>query len=73
MKIAQQALSTLGIAAKPAVMCGFTDASIYNNHGIEMGVVGIGARLEHSLEEHIYVEDMERAVAMLVEIFRLSA
>lgn len=73
VKIAQQALSALGIAAKPAVMCGFTDASIYNNHGIEMGVVGIGARLEHSLEEHIHVEDMERAVAMLVEIFRLSA
>ena len=73
VKIAQQALLKLGIEAKPAVMCGFTDASIYNNHGIEMGVVGIGARLEHSLEEHIHVEDMERAVAMLVEIFRLSA
>ncbi len=54
-------------------MCGFTDASIYNNHGIEMGVVGIGARLEHSTEEHIFVEDMERAVAMMVEILRLSA
>ena len=73
VRIAQQALSTLGIEAKPAVMCGFTDASIYNNHGIEMGVVGIGARQEHSTDEHIYVEDMERAVAMLVEILRLSA
>jgi len=73
VRLAQQALSTLGIQAKPAVMCGFTDASIYNNHGIEMGVVGIGARLEHSLDEHIYVEDMERAVAMMVEILRLSA
>ncbi|MCX6552878.1 MAG: M20/M25/M40 family metallo-hydrolase, partial [Acidobacteria bacterium] len=66
VRVAQQALAGLGIAATPAVMCGFTDASIYCNHGIEMGVVGIGARLEHSLEEHIYVEDMERAVAMMV-------
>lgn len=73
VRIAQQALAKLGIAAKPAVMCGFTDASIYNNHGIEMGVVGIGARQEHSTEEHIFVEDMERAVAMMVEILRLSA
>jgi tripeptide aminopeptidase len=73
VKIAQQALATLGIDAKPAVMCGFTDASIYNNHGIEMGVVGIGARQEHSTSEHIHVEDMERAVAMMVEILRLSA
>jgi len=73
VRTAQRALSTLGIDAKPAVMCGFTDASIYNNHGIEMGVVGIGARLEHSTDEHIYVEDMERAVAMIVELLRLSA
>ncbi len=73
VRTAQRALSTLGIDAKPAVMCGFTDASIYNNHGIEMGVVGIGARLEHSTDEHIYVEDMERAVAMMVEVLRLSA
>jgi di/tripeptidase len=41
--------------------------------GIEMAVVGIGARLEHSLEEHIYVEDMQKALAMMVEILRLSA
>ena len=73
VKIAQQALARLGIEAKPAVMSGFTDASIYNNHGIEMAVVGIGARQEHSTDEHIYVEDMERAVAMMVAILKLSA
>lgn len=73
VRVAQQALSTVGIDARPAVMCGFTDASIYNNHGIEMSVVGIGARLEHSTDEHIHVEDMARSVAMVVEILRLSA
>ena len=73
VRVAQQALSTLGITARAALMCGFTDASIYNNEGIEMAVVGIGARQEHSLDEHIHVEDMERAVAMMVEILRLSA
>ena len=40
---------------------------------IEMAVVGIGARLEHSTEEHIYISDMEKAVKMLLEIFKLSA
>jgi tripeptide aminopeptidase len=73
VRIAQQALAAQGIDARPALMCGFTDASIYSNMGIEMAVVGIGARLEHSLDEHIHVADMERAVAMLVEILRLSA
>ncbi len=73
VRVSQRALSDIGIAAAPALMCGFTDASIYNNEGIEMAVVGIGARQEHSLDEHIHVEDMERAVAMLVGILRLSA
>jgi tripeptide aminopeptidase len=73
VRVSQQALAAIGIAAVPALMCGFTDASIYNNEGIEMAVVGIGARQEHSLDEHIHVADMERAVAMLVGILRLSA
>ncbi|HUU05352.1 MAG TPA: M20/M25/M40 family metallo-hydrolase [Patescibacteria group bacterium] len=70
---AQKALKTVGIKAKTTFITGFTDASIYNNHGIEMAVVGIGARNEHSTEEHIHVADMEKALAMLIEILRLSA
>ena len=38
-----------------------------------MAGVGIGAKLEHSSDEHIYVSDMEKAKSMIVEIFRLSA
>ena len=73
VQIARQALNTVGIDAKTTFITGFTDASIYNNHGIEMAVVGIGARLEHSTDEHIYISDMEKALEMLKEIFRLSA
>jgi len=73
VKIAKQALSTVGIDAEAVFMTGFTDASIYNNRGIEMAVVGIGAQNEHSTEECIDVADMEKAVRMLVEIFRLVA
>ena len=70
---AQKALAVVGVRARTTFITGFTDASIYNNHGIEMAVVGIGARSEHSTEEHIRVADMEKAVKMLVEIMRLSA
>jgi tripeptide aminopeptidase len=70
---AQQALKTVGIEAKTTFITGFTDASIYNNQGIEMAVVGIGARDEHSTQEHIHVADMEKALAMLIEILRISA
>ncbi len=58
---AQKALKTVGIKAKTTFITGFTDASIYNNHGIEMAVVGIGACNEHSTEEHIHIADMEKA------------
>ncbi len=68
-----KALKTVDIDAKTTFITGFTDASIYNNKGIEMAVVGIGARLEHSTDEHIYVSDMEKALKMIIEIFRLSA
>ena len=68
-----KALKSVGINAKTTFITGFTDASIYNNKGIEMAVVGIGAQLEHSTEEHIEVEDMINALKMIVEIFRLSA
>ncbi len=70
---AVKALKTAGVDARTTFITGFTDASIYNNMGIEMAVVGIGARLEHSTDEHIYVEDMEKAVVMIVELLRLSA
>ena len=73
VETAKKALKTVGIEATTTFITGFTDASIYNNKGIEMAVVGIGARLEHSTEEHIYISDMEKAVEMLLEIFRLSS
>lgn len=71
--ISKQALLKAGIIAKTTFITGFTDASVYNNKGIEMAVVGIGARLEHSTEEHIYISDMEKALTMIVEILRISA
>jgi len=73
VEISKKALKSVGIDAETTFITGFTDASIYNNKGIEMAVVGIGARLEHSTEEHIHVEDMEKALGMVKEILRLTA
>lgn len=71
--LSKKALKFVGIDAKATFMTGFTDASIYNNMGIEMSVVGIGAKNEHALDEHIHVSDMEKALKMIVELLRLSA
>jgi tripeptide aminopeptidase len=73
VQVAKRALATIGIDAKAVYITGFTDASVYNNHGIEMAVVGIGAQNEHSTEECVAVADMENAVRMLLEVFRITA
>jgi len=73
VEVAKKALATVGIEAETVFITGFTDASIYNNEGIEMAVVGIGAQNEHSTDERIAVSDMDKALQMLLEIFRLSA
>ncbi|MCK5739543.1 M20/M25/M40 family metallo-hydrolase [bacterium] len=71
--VAKAALKTVGVVAETTFITGFTDASIYNNQGIEMAVVGIGAQNEHATSECIAVADMEKALRMILEIFRLSA
>jgi tripeptide aminopeptidase len=73
VEVTKKALATVGIEAKAVSITGFTDASIYNNHGIEMAVVGIGAQNEHSTDECVAVADMEKAVAVFIEILRLAA
>jgi tripeptide aminopeptidase len=73
VQVAKRALATVGVDAKAVFITGFTDASIYNNRGIEMAVVGIGAQNEHSTDERIAVADMEKAVKVLVEAFRIAA
>ena len=73
VRIARQALATVGVDARPVFITGFTDASVYNNRGIEMAVVGIGAQDEHSSDERVAVADMEKAVLSLVEMLRLAA
>jgi len=73
VEVSKKALKSVGIDAKTTFMTGFTDASIYNNKGIEVAVVGIGAQLEHSTDEFIKIEDMNKALKMIAEILRLSA
>ncbi len=73
VEISKKALKTVGIDAETTFITGFTDASIYNNKGIEVAVVGIGAHGEHSTDEHIAVEDMVKALNMIIEIMRLCA
>jgi len=73
VRIAREGLARVGIEAEPVRITGFTDASIYNNAGIQVAVVGMGARAEHSTAESIALADMEKACRALVEMLDLAA
>jgi tripeptide aminopeptidase len=67
--VATRAIREAGLDPVVRVICGGTDGSIYNEHGIEAVVLGTGVRDEHSCSEHILVCDMQRAVSLLQHIF----
>ncbi len=51
------------------MITGGTDASIFNEKGVQMAILGMGTKREHTVEEHIYVGDMEKVVEVLNTVF----
>jgi len=70
VEIAKRAVSSVGLKPNVRIICGGTDASNYNEKGIETVVIGMGAKAEHTKEESIAVVDMERAVDIIQHIFK---
>jgi len=68
VRIAKRAVSSVGIDPKVRIIRGGTDASIYNEKGIQSVVVGTGVQTEHTTDEHIAVSDMGKAVRMIRHI-----
>jgi len=71
--IAKRAVQTIGLTPRLRSIGGGSDASEYNEKGILTVVLGTGARSGHTKEEHIYVEDMRKAVRMIQEIFHITS
>lgn len=73
LKIAREALASIGLNSREEIVGGGTDASIYNAAGLPTVVLGIGAKAEHTVEESVAVADMEIIVKILHKIFELTA
>jgi tripeptide aminopeptidase len=67
--IARRALERCGISPNIRKITGGTDASILNNKGIQMAILGTGVRDEHTTEESVSIPEMEKAVEVLQGIF----
>ncbi|MBC7221254.1 M20/M25/M40 family metallo-hydrolase [Candidatus Bipolaricaulota bacterium] len=73
VQAAMEAIRACQLEAKTSVITGGTDASVYNENGIETVVLGIGARDEHSVDESVAIEDMEKAAEILVALLERCA
>ncbi len=66
VELARRAVEKVLGPAQLKVICGGTDASIFNAAGLSTVVLGMGARDAHTTNEHIVEADLERAVQIVV-------
>jgi tripeptide aminopeptidase len=71
--LARSAAAKLGRSMKAKVSGGGSDANIFFEKGIPLGILGTGMREIHTVREYVRLEDMIRATELLVEIIRLHS
>ena len=71
--LARRAADNLARPMRTKISGGGSDANVFYEHGIMVGVLGTGMRDVHTTREHIRLEDMVKAAELLLEIIRLHA
>lgn len=71
IRIALEAIGTCGLTPKTRMITGGTDASVFNEKGIQMAILGTGVKKEHTTAECVRISDMEKAVEVLTTILAL--
>ena len=70
--LAQRAATAIGRQMKDRLGGGGSDANIFNEHGIEMVIVGTGMQNVHSTDEEVAVDDLVLVAEFLVEVIRVA-
>ncbi|MCX7827751.1 MAG: M20/M25/M40 family metallo-hydrolase [Thermanaerothrix sp.] len=73
VRMVKQAAERMGLTPKTASTGGGSDTNILNSKGISAVNLGIGERKPHTLEEHIYIKDLEGSARLVLEIIRSFA
>jgi len=71
--LARRAADRLGRGMRTKKSGGGSDANIFFENGIPLGVLGTGMREVHSVREHVRLEDMVRAAELLLQIIQEHA
>jgi len=69
----ESAYEKLGIPTKKIASGGGSDTNIFNANGVEAINLGIGERKPHTLEEHLYIKDLELVTKMALELIKYYA
>jgi tripeptide aminopeptidase len=64
-----ESLVSVGIEPRVVKITGGLESTIYNEHGIQVVPIGNGARAEHTTEECVHEQDMERIVEVVKRLF----
>jgi tripeptide aminopeptidase len=69
VKIAREALESVGIHPRTIVITGGLESAIYNEKGIQTVPLGNGVKDEHSTSERVAISDMQTVVRVLHYVF----
>jgi tripeptide aminopeptidase len=73
VRLARETAARLGRMMRTKISGGGSDANIFFEKGIPLGILGTGMREIHTVREYVRLEDMVRATELLIEIIRLHA
>jgi tripeptide aminopeptidase len=73
VNLARHAADRLGRSMHTKISGGGSDANVFFEKGIPLGILGTGMREVHSVREHVRLVDMIRASELLLEIILLQA
>jgi tripeptide aminopeptidase len=71
--LACSAAASLSRPMRTKISGGGSDANVFYEHGIMVGVLGTGMRDVHTTGEHIELADMVKAAELVLEIIRLHS
>jgi tripeptide aminopeptidase len=73
VRLARQAAERLGRPMRTKISGGGSDANIFFEHGISLGILGTGMREIHTTREFVRLDDMVRAAELLLEIIQVHS
>lgn len=69
----KEACNNLGLEPLTMTTGGGSDTNVLNVKGITAVNLAIGERLPHTVDEHIYIKDLENAARLVMEIIKVYA